>query len=90
MRETPASKPIVSSLATAVERAADQLSTETYARQCHHDACPDVQYRRGHNDATLRAVLLLRALLAQHRLNVALAELRAHDVDALFDQTEAP
>ncbi len=70
-------------LAAEVARVADLLERETYARQCHHDHCPDVAYRKGHNAATTRAVRLLRAALATHeQLRFALHELAACDVDS--------
>ena len=63
-----------------------QLGRETYARQCHHADCPDALYRKGWNAATSQIAKRLKVALAQYRLDVALAELRASDVDAItFD-----
>ncbi len=69
-------------LAAEVARVADLLERETYARQCHHDHCPDVAYRKGHNAATTRAVRLLRVAIADEQLRFALHELAACDVDS--------
>lgn len=70
-------------LAAAIGRLIAELGDEKLGRQCHHDACPEVQYRRGWDHATDRIRARLTVALAEHRLDVALAELRACDVDAI-------
>lgn len=71
-------------LPDAITEIVAEIDHDRFAQSCHEPTCSDFAFRKGWNAASERIKKKLNVALGEHRLAIALAELRACDVDQPF------